>query len=405
MMALWMLYAAVLSALVTLAAWGAEQALRLNGRPARWVWASALAASLMVPATVGVRPPLHGGEIAAGSPAGGADGARSEALGRLTALRPTPSPALERATPYLLGAWALATAGGLVFFGVGLRHLSHRRRRWPRENVRGGTVRISERFGPAVVGVLRPEIVLPRWMLGMNADALDLALRHEREHLERKDTLLLAAAFLATVASPWNVALWAQLWRLRLAVELDCDLRVLEGGASRKRYGALLLHVGGQAGRGRLGVAALSEPTSFLERRLRMITRRSDRKQVLRTLGALALTGAGVAGACDVPAPTAVAAPPSPSAQMETIQSSVASGATLRVRGAGSIEAAGAPVIFVDGIRLMGEARDALSELEPTDILRIEVIQGAEAGLRYPDTPEAANGVIRIYMKPGRGGA
>src|SRR6185295_7923924 len=118
-------------------------------------------------------------------------------------------------------------------------------------------------FGPAVVGALRPQIVLPMWSLHLDFEGRDLGLRHEMEHLRARDTLLLSAAYLATCAMPWNPWMWWQLERLRLAVELDCDRRVLRSGASRKRYGALLLLVGERGGQAPLASAALSEPISF----------------------------------------------------------------------------------------------------------------------------------------------
>jgi beta-lactamase regulating signal transducer with metallopeptidase domain len=405
MIALWMFYAAALAGLFTAAAWGAEQALRLHGRPGRWVWGAALAASLLLPAgalawrtAAGTAPGETVDSPAAPSPPS------AGVLSGFDLSSVAPPAAFDRATPFLLAGWALLSAGALVFFALGVLHLSRRRRGWRRERVRDQPVRVSEGFGPAVVGVFRPEIVLPRWMLDMDAPALDLALRHEREHLERRDTLLLAAAFLAAAALPWNLALWAQLRRLRQSVELDCDLRVLASGASRKGYGALLLEVGGHAGRSRLAVAALSEPPSFLERRIGMITKRPIHGRAVRTLGALVLTGVLVALACDVAPPTVVVAPPPPSAQLEAVQAQAVGSDTIRVRGASSIDSqSGPPVIYIDGIRIMGESQAALSAIEPNDIERIQVTRGAEAALAFPDAPDAANGVIEIFMRRGRG--
>lgn len=41
---------------------------------------------------------------------------------------------------------------------------------------------------------------------------------------------------------PWNPALWWIVRRLRLAIETDCDRRVLHAGTDVHAYGVLLLN-------------------------------------------------------------------------------------------------------------------------------------------------------------------
>jgi hypothetical protein len=43
---------------------------------------------------------------------------------------------------------------------------------------------------------------------------------------------VLGVALLVAVLVPWNLPVWRQLRRLRLAMEVDCDARVLRGGQS-----------------------------------------------------------------------------------------------------------------------------------------------------------------------------
>jgi beta-lactamase regulating signal transducer with metallopeptidase domain len=67
---------------------------------------------------------------------------------------------------------------------------------------------------------------------------------------------------------PWNPALWWQVRRLCLAVELDCDNRVVKALGDAPAYGELLLKVAQAASRGpRLQPAFLGGMGS-LERRL-----------------------------------------------------------------------------------------------------------------------------------------
>ena len=68
--------------------------------------------------------------------------------------------------------------------------------------------------------------------------------------------MLIAAAAWAVALFPWNPALWLIVKRLRLAIEIDCDARVLAGRRSDVRdYGMLLLTVGSRPGRATLEIS------------------------------------------------------------------------------------------------------------------------------------------------------
>ncbi|HUF51833.1 MAG TPA: TonB-dependent receptor [Longimicrobiales bacterium] len=90
----------------------------------------------------------------------------------------------------------------------------------------------------------------------------------------------------------------------------------------------------------------------------------------------------------------------------------------LRIRGTSSFNLTQRPVIYIDGVKIDtkqtvwqsmgtgccsfsgGAGVDRLSDLNPNDIDRIEVIKGAAAGTLYGT--EATNGVIQIFTKKGR---
>ncbi len=91
----------------------------------------------------------------------------------------------------------------------------------------------------------------------------------------------------------------------------------------------------------------------------------------------------------------------------------------LSIRGTASFELDQRPVIYIDGIRVDGNqyewgsmasatccafsggaGEDRLSDLNPADIERIEVLKGAAAATLYGS--EASNGVIQIFTKRGR---
>ena len=92
---------------------------------------------------------------------------------------------------------------------------------WTGENAQGRSVLLSEEWGPAVVGFLKPQIVLPRWCRDLDDDDLDLILDHEAEHLRAGDLRLLLVAGILPILAPWNLPIWWQLGRLRIAVEGD----------------------------------------------------------------------------------------------------------------------------------------------------------------------------------------
>ncbi|GIW53047.1 MAG: hypothetical protein KatS3mg081_2402 [Gemmatimonadales bacterium] len=88
----------------------------------------------------------------------------------------------------------------------------------------------------------------------------------------------------------------------------------------------------------------------------------------------------------------------------------VGSAPNIRIRGAGSLTAGYNPVFYVDGVRVesgvleatsLFQGSTALDFLNPDDIESIEVIKGPAASTLYG--ADAANGVIQIITKKGRG--
>jgi len=332
----WMFYAVVVGLLLAAAAWCLERALGRLALPTRWVWGGALLLSVGIPVGGLIPGPSPGDP--AGAEVGRlvpADRAPEVAEGtrlQLSILR-GPAALAERGTDWvnrvvqgganafptragviqgLLALWlaiTVALAGTLLLAG-GL--LARRRSRWPRAEVLGRRVRLAPALGPAVVGVVRPEIVLPPWALTLTPEELELVLAHEEEHLRARDPLLLAGGILPAVLLPWNPGLWWIFRRLRDAVEVDCDRRVLRRGILAKRYGALLLRLGARAQTRFLPVAALRPSRPLLHRRLHAMNTKTTRGRLPVALLA-ALTGLGfLALACDAdtPLPPDVPAPP-----------------------------------------------------------------------------------------------
>ncbi|UUZ46788.1 hypothetical protein LP420_23520 [Massilia sp. B-10] len=69
--------------------------------------------------------------------------------------------------------------------------------------------------------------MLPLWLTQSQAQQQALVMAHESSHMAARDPQLLGLALLVLVAMPWNLPMWWQLRRLRHAIEVDCDARVL----------------------------------------------------------------------------------------------------------------------------------------------------------------------------------
>jgi hypothetical protein len=294
MLGIWIASVTLAGVLLVGAAHLVERAVRARRR---WLWSTAMVAAPLLAAldaTLGRALPRTVGLDAVFGPAAPVWGAALHDL----AVGPAGVPVRAMGGALAVG-WILATAVLVGALAGGVSRLRRRRGAWRPAVVDGVPVLLSDGFGPAVVGVRHPDIVLPPWVLELPPDERALILAHEEEHRRRGDPGLLACAFVFAAALPWNLPGWWALFRLRDAVETDCDARVLTGRrASRSRYARLLFDVGSRSvGTVPLG-AGFGERASSLERRIRqMLNVRARRKQlVLRVTLAVVL----VAAACTV---------------------------------------------------------------------------------------------------------
>ncbi|MGH7469038.1 MAG: M56 family metallopeptidase [Longimicrobiales bacterium] len=288
MIALWMLYAMLVACGFTLAGLVAERALRSLGWSVRFVWAAVLLLSAAVP----VGTVLSGEESATTSAT-----LRASAASEQTAIWVT---MLDRS---LLYGWLVVVVLLAISAVVAMRSLLRARRHWRAVDVQGGRVLVSRDFGPGVVALGRAQIVVPAWALELETSVMELLLRHEREHLRARDHWVVLGALVMLLLCPFNLVLWWQFHRLKLAIEMDCDARVLSGRQDVRAYTALLLDVGERCRAARLVFAAFSSPPHAIERRIRVLLDR--RKERRRLGGALTAAGAVVIGilACQTPDP------------------------------------------------------------------------------------------------------
>jgi len=295
----------VVSVLAAVSAWLAELGLRRIGAPGRWVWVLGLAFGPVLLAWA-VLAPSSGSSVVAG--------AIPTVWFELPPLVVGPESGWgDSLAEALAVVWLTlsGTAAAAVLWARAV--LARAGRGWRVEHVLGHTVRVAPDLGPAVAGVVRPRIVLPEWALGLPEEHLRLVLAHEEEHVRAGDPPLLAAALTLVIGTAWNPLSWWMLSRLRRAVEIDCDGRVLRAGGDVRRYGASLLTVAARAGRSPMALAAFTERSHNLERRiLAMTTSTSPRRRLIGavSLAAALLVAAQACGGVDMVGALEQEAPP-----------------------------------------------------------------------------------------------
>ena len=274
----WMAYVFVVTLVLSAAALSAERALRLRRAATRWTWAAAIVASLLLPtliASVSFQVP----NIMAPQAPHKAIALRDATSLPLTILSriPAPSSSARLGTEAeLKRCWWAVSGVMMLLLAASAAQLFWRKRRWKRASVAGVSVYVVPNVGPAVVGLLRPRIVVPPWVAEATPAMQAHVIAHEQSHLDAGDPRLLTMALCLLVFMPWNLPLWWQLRRLRRAIEVDCDARVLRAGHDATRYGETLLEVGARQS-GFIGtVAAMSESPTFLEQRIKMMLRKPD---------------------------------------------------------------------------------------------------------------------------------
>jgi beta-lactamase regulating signal transducer with metallopeptidase domain len=454
-MSAFMLYGLVLTAFVAAATHFLDRGLRTLGRPTRWAWALGMATAL-------------GFLLASAAWGSSAETAPQEGMvpvevlydllagsGALSSASPTRSLSVDGPLTLL---WLLGSVSLLAAALWAGRRLHRARRRWDKGLLGSQEVLVSEGLGPAVLGLIRPVIVVPPWVLELSHEKQEMILLHEKEHQDARDPALLVLALVMVAATPWNPALWWMARRLHLAVEGDCDARVLARGVPARRYGNLLLEVA-SGGRGLSALApALAEGgETFLERRLLMIRHAVRKKGLLAAVLPMLLCAGFLALACETPTPPGAAEPeltiepsevpalegsavltevsegedgfflvrknagkvdyvgPVSEGQLKLIKEGAGEEAgqgylirgapegemgskAVKIRATGGVEGGEEgpkPLIVVDG-EIVSDP-DFLQSMDKESIDRIEVIKGAAAEELYGE--RAAGGVIKIFTK------
>lgn len=305
----WMLGSIVFAALVAVAALAAERAFAEAGQPRRVPWLFALAASTAWPLVAGISFLLRPRVVRL--PTTVINGQSRSAVESVAARLPSFDAAtINGAGRALIAVWAVVSLVLLARLVIGLVRLRRVGATGDEQDVDGMRVLVTESLGPAVYGAINPRIVVPRWLLDLEPALRSLVLAHEHQHRSRGDAAVIVAGAFATALVPWNPVIWYMARRTRLAIELDCDSRVIASleGEHADRYSKLLLLIAQRQTHTGL-VPMLAESNAHLETRITAMNSTQNRRSYTRAVAFAAVAFAAVAVACSTRVSSDLTAP------------------------------------------------------------------------------------------------
>lgn len=311
----------------------------LRGRAAsirHAIWVGALAATLMLPALAGLAPRIELALLpAAAAPgdanpifvAGGSDdleriardlgGTSQDSHGAAVLPSAFPADAGARFSPSLTQAAVILWAA--VALGLLLRTaIAHARARRMLRACSPSTARVARALRsvaaeldipvpplaiapagtmPAVVGVLRPSVMLPADAIDWSPERLRLVLLHECAHISRRDGLLQVITSLATAAYWWHPLTWLAAKQTVRERELACDDLVLAKGTPGATYARHLIDIARSLEPSRqhaLAALAMARTSELEGRLIALLENRPRQTRASRAL-AVVLVAAGLA--------------------------------------------------------------------------------------------------------------
>ncbi len=107
-------------------------------------------------------------------------------------------------------------------------------------------VAIENSYGPAVAGVVRPNVILPQSILeSCSQQEIEMIIRHELEHVRRFDTSILLLAQFALLLHWFNPLVYWLKKHLQTQIEISVDAATLRklGTEKIKQYAELLFRI------------------------------------------------------------------------------------------------------------------------------------------------------------------
>jgi beta-lactamase regulating signal transducer with metallopeptidase domain len=214
---------------------------------------------------------------------------------------------------FLVAGWLLGLAAMVALFAFRQRRFATAAGTLQPVSALGRNVfEAAPTHGPAVVGALRPVIVLPKdFGSRFSCEEQALILAHERAHVERGDPLANAAALALRAVHWFNPLMHVAVQALRIDQELACDATVVERhGGGRRAYAEAMLKSHAAAFDAPVGCAWHSSAFHPMKERILML--RASPSRLSRHLGLsfVAVAALGVGSAVWLMRPVEVLAAP-----------------------------------------------------------------------------------------------
>ena len=309
MIAVSMAYTVLVSVGIYLAAYALEHGLRALYKPARFVWVGAIFLAMVAGVTAFTRSRVTVDQKTPTATSWDTHPSPARPSG-LTPTRTVTVPSasvINRFDEALVLIWISASLIALAAFGGAFRRLRRITARGHLAHVAGVQVAVTPESGPLVVGLVKPKIVLPEWILALDSAQQELVIAHEQSHAANRDPALLAFAVLSVIVAPWNPLLWYMLRQLRRAIEIDCDRRVLARHPDVHSYADLLLAVASRNPANVTIATGLAASASSLEQRFSFMKRKSP--QPYRIFASIGLAALALVATAMVPRPVPQGAP------------------------------------------------------------------------------------------------
>jgi hypothetical protein len=165
---------------------------------------------------------------------------------------------------------------------------------------------------PAVAGIIRPTIFLPRGAAEWGAVRIRATLAHECAHIDRRDCLAQLVGDIAVALYWFHPLIWYARRRMTTESERACDDQVIRDGVRPERYASVLVETVRasllQRQREPSGVLSMARP-SELETRLVSILDPGRSRAQLSSRVTLAIAAVAILSAVLISAPRLEAAP------------------------------------------------------------------------------------------------
>ena len=212
-------------------------------------------------------------------------------------------PAREAAVSNTVSWFAMAWAGGFVFFTLRMAADFVFLRRWRAQSLdlsdpatekilhgcrqqlelcRKTPVRLHPgATSPCIAGLFRPVIYLPSRSVVWPEATLRMVLLHELGHVARRDLWTSLASQIACLVYWFNPLVWWLRSRLLAQCEFACDAKVLAVGADPGSYATALCDVAASGARAPSAALAMAGQASLRERVKRVVGRRRAKRSLL----------------------------------------------------------------------------------------------------------------------------